>query len=118
MRWTPQAHAHGLHAMSELLDGGSLDLLNAASEVVGTVTFGSPAFQMDGDGSMTANLIAGDNAKVRGPIVGFDARSSDGVTVIEDGTVGPVGSGADLEMTRTGVRPGDPIVPGTIRMEA
>lgn len=111
MRWSPPAIAHGLSSMGSLLDGGKLVLQDSAGEAIATLAFGVPAFILTGSGEAVAQIAAEAKAERKGPIVGFQALASDDTVVIDQGTVGPLGSGRDLEMTRTGVKPGDPILP-------
>jgi hypothetical protein len=79
--------------------------------LLGTLTFGSTAFATAAGRSITANPITQDTAAdATGTASYYRAFKSDATTVIEQGTCGVTGSGADLIMNTTSVVVGGPIV--------
>lgn len=80
-----------------------------AATLLGTLNFGADAFADAANGSMAANAITQDSsADASGTAAFYRAFKADGVTVIEQGSVGT--SGADLNLNTTTIVAGGPIV--------
>ena len=86
----------------------SADAALGSPTLLGTLTFGNPAFAAASGGSMSANAITQDSAAdATGTAAFYRAVESDGSTVIEQGTIGT--SGADLNLNTTSIVTGGPI---------
>ncbi len=78
---------------------GDLRLLTGGAVQVGLLPLSNPAAgATDGLGIATFNAITDDTNTAAGTIDNFELRDRDN-TVVITGTVGLVGSGADIEMT-------------------
>lgn len=103
-------------ALGALLDNGYLRIYDGAQpanadEAVTTQTllaelrFGSPAFGAPSNGAVAANAITSDSsANASGTAAWYRCLSSDGTTVVLDGTVGT--SGANLNLNSVGISAG------------
>lgn len=86
----------------------SADAALGAATLLGTLTFGNPAFAAAAAGSMSANAITQDaQADASATATFYRAFESDGTTVIEQGTVGT--TGADLNLNTTTIVANGPI---------
>lgn len=78
---------------------GDLRFLTGAAAEVAILPLSTPAFgAVSGAGVATANAITPDTTTIAGTVDNFELRDLDNVVVIS-GTVGLVGSGADIELT-------------------
>lgn len=88
-------------AVCALLDGGTIDILTSADAVIGTLTFGSPAFAAAVAGVATANDIGPETSTIAGTATKFTAKTSLGAAVFV-GTITTVADGSG-DMTLTSV---------------
>lgn len=101
-------------AVVDLIDVGTTNpngqlIIMAAGDVeVATLDFANPAFGAASSGTGTANAITGDSSATGGTAVAFKTVNRDGTEVYR-GTVGTVGSGADLELTSTTIAATEPV---------
>lgn len=86
------------------------DASQVGQTLLGTMTFGSTAFASPVSGSMTANAITQDSAADATGTAAYYRAYDSGGTVIEQGTVGTQGSGAELIINTTSIVIGGPIV--------
>lgn len=92
-------------AVLALLNGGTTDpagdlrFITGAAAEVAILPLSNPAFgAVDGTGVATANAVTPDTTTIAGTVATFELRNRDNAIVIS-GTVGLVGSGADIELT-------------------
>lgn len=78
--------------------GGTLQLKDAGDNILSKHTMSDPAFGAVVNGTSVANAIADGIGLFAGAAIKFDLLDRDQVLVFS-GTVGAVGSGADLEST-------------------
>lgn len=84
------------------------DAALGGATLLGTLTFSATAFPAASGRSITANAITQDAAAdASGTASFYRAFESDGITLIEQGTVGA--SGADLNLNTTSIVNGGPI---------
>lgn len=99
-------------AVADLVDGGSADangdlvLMTSGDVEVATLGLSNPAFGAASVGVCTAAAITNDSSATGGTVALFKVQNRDN-TEIYRGTVGTVGSGADLEMSNLIIGAGD-----------
>jgi hypothetical protein len=107
-----------------LFDGGQMKFYTGAAPantedaptgtLVGTLTFADPAFTLnaadDGvDVVATANPVTRDDGADTGATIGYYRLLDSGGTAFDQGSVGGIGSGADIEMRDPTVATGEPL---------
>lgn len=104
-------------ALSALLDGGVLRIYSGtqvanadtgpAGDLLAELGFNADAAPAAVNGVLTMNsLTAESSAPMSGTAGWFRALKSDGTTTLFDGSVGVIGSGANLELTSTTITSG------------
>ena len=108
-------------AVTARLDGGTLRLYagpqpadpdaapGAAAALLAECRFADPAFAPGRGGAMVAQPLGAARVTATGAPTWFRARSRAGVSVF-DGSVGPDGSGADLELSVSALQAGAELV--------
>ncbi len=81
---------------------GRLYLKDSGNNVLSVHNFANPAFASASGGACIANSIANGVGLLAGSAVTFDVKDRDN-NVIFSGTIGTVGSGADLESSSSSV---------------
>ncbi len=100
MHLDPRAANAAADAVTSLLDGGTLHLLDAAGVTLVSLPFAWPAFEPAEYGCAKAHPLAEALAVADGEAVAFQARGPDGGLVLS-GTVGT--ADADLILDRTAI---------------
>lgn len=101
-------------AIVDLVDNGTTDangdlvFMTSGDVEVATLAFSDPAFGASSSGVATANAITSDTDATGGTAVSFKVVDRDN-TEVWRGTVGTIGSGADLEISVTSIGAGDTI---------
>lgn len=102
-------------AWAAAMNGGFIAIFNGAqpananaalgaATLLGTLTFGTPAFGAAVDGLVIANAITKDaDADATGDAQFYRLYQSDGVTPMGDGECGVTGSGSDLEIATVSI---------------
>lgn len=83
--------------------------------LLGTLTFGRPAFQTPSGGNLDAYSITSETTGVAGAIGCFVIRNSSG-TICGDGTITAISGGGDLEFDDLDVDDGDTIAMSSLRI--
>lgn len=99
-------------AVTAAIDGGSgpgkLVMQTSGDVTVATLTFADPSFGSPDTGVATANSVVSDTNAAGGTIAKFKITDSNGTTVL-NGSVGLVGSGADMEISNVIIGAGDTV---------
>lgn len=101
-------------AIVDLVDNGTTDangdlvFMTSGDVEVATLAFSDPAFGASSSGVATANAITSDTDATGGTAALFKVVDRDN-TEVWRGTVGTIGSGADLEISVTSIGAGDTI---------
>lgn len=88
-----------LDALTQMLNGGWLDILTGDGTMLATLHLDNPAFEPATGRSATARALERDrSAPSTGKPASYRLVTADRKTTVQEGTAGGPGSGADLEM--------------------